>query len=210
MDTRKIPQEAIIRLGYYLRALNYLFRADKKVVSSRSIAAFLKTNPHQLRKDLSYFGQFGKKGVGYDVEQLIGSIRDILGINKTWYACIVGFGNLAKALSFYQGFNQQGIVIRVGFDVSAKKINKRFGPVQVYPLNKMKAVIKREGIKIGIITVPEEAAQDVADRLVASGIKAILNFAPFKLNLPHQVIVKDVELAGQLFYLTYNLKLLET
>jgi redox-sensing transcriptional repressor len=207
--TKKIPQEAITRLTYYLRTLFYFLEEKREVVSSQEIAEILKISPHQLRKDLSYFGQFGKKGIGYSCSKLIENIREILGLNTQWYACVVGFGNLGKALSFYKGFRDQGIFIKVAFEIDKKKINKDYPNLKVYSLDKMEKVLKRESVQLGIITVPKEAARDIALRLYNCGIRAILNFAPLKLYLPQDCVLKNVDLSCQFSYLTYNLKLLK-
>jgi redox-sensing transcriptional repressor len=206
---RKIPEEAIIRLSYYLRALLYFSEDKRGIVSSRQLADFLKISHHQLRKDLSYFGHFGKKGVGYSCAKLIDNIKEILGLDKAWFACVVGFGNLGRALSFYKGFKDQGIFIKAAFDINEKIINKNYPGLKVYSLAKMEGIIKKEKISIGIITVAKEAAKDTAERLYNSGIKAILNFAPVKIDLPKGVVLKDVDLSCQLSFLTYRLKLLE-
>jgi len=206
---RKIPEETIIRLSYYLRALTYFLEENKKVVSSRQLANFLKISHHQLRKDLSYFGHFGKQGVGYSCFELIDRIKGILGLNQQWNACVVGFGNLGRALSFYKGFRNQGICIKAAFDADKLKQNKNYEGIKVYGLEKMSAVIKKENIQIAIITVPKESAREIADNLYKCGIRAILNFAPVKLDLPQNVILKDVDFSCQLTYLTYKLKLSE-
>jgi redox-sensing transcriptional repressor len=206
---RKIPEETIIRLSYYLRALSYFIEANKNVVSSRQLADFLKISHHQLRKDLSYFGHFGKKGVGYSCPKLIGNIKEILGLDHEWNACVVGFGNLGRALSFYKGFRDQGICIKACFDIDKNKQNKTIKEIEIYPLKKMKSVIKKQNIRIAIITVPKEAAKEIAKLLYESGIRAILNFAPTKLDIPEDVVLKDVDFSCQLTYLTYRLKLLE-
>ncbi|HID42697.1 MAG TPA: redox-sensing transcriptional repressor Rex, partial [Archaeoglobaceae archaeon] len=197
---RRIPEETIIRLSYYLRVLIYLKEEERKeLVSSSEIAHILKMSPHQLRKDLSYFGHFGKKGVGYSVSKLIQNLKEILGLNKKWYACVIGFGNLGKALSFYKGFKDQGIFIKVAFDVNPKKI-KNYSGLKVYPIEKMEEIIKKEKIKIGIVTVPKDVAKEISNKLLKSGIKAIFNFAPIKLDLPKEIIFKNVDLSCQLAY----------
>lgn len=203
---KKIPEETIIRLSYYLRALSYFQEDKKEVVSSRQLADVLKISHHQLRKDLSYFGHFGKKGVGYSCSKLIESLKDILGLDKEWFACVVGFGNLGKALSFYRGFRDQGICIKAAFDIDRSMFGKTYSSVKVYPLSKMEEVVKKERISIGIITAAKEAARDIANRLCRCGTKAILNFAPIQLDVPSGVIVKDVDLSCQLSALTYCLK----
>jgi len=206
---RKIPEETIIRLSYYLRALIYFLEENKKVVSSRQLAEFLKISHHQLRKDLSYFGHFGKKGVGYSCYELIDRIKEILGLNQQWNVCVVGFGNLGRALSFYKGFRSQGLCIKAAFDVDKNKQNKNYGEIKVYSLEKMQNIIKKENIRIAVITVPKENAKEISNHLYQCGIRAILNFAPVKLALPQDVILKDVDFSCQLTYLTYRLKLSE-
>ncbi|MDD5194522.1 MAG: redox-sensing transcriptional repressor Rex [Candidatus Omnitrophica bacterium] len=206
---KKIPEETITRLSYYLRALLFFKEKDITIISSKRLADFLKISHHQLRKDLSYFGQFGRKGVGYSCVRLIESIREILGLNREWGACVVGFGNLGRALSFYKGFKDEGIAIKAAFDISENKVNKDYANLKVYPLEKMEKVIRKEKIQIGIIAVPKEAAEAAATRLAECGIKAIFNLAPVKLDIPKDVIVKDVDLSCQLTSLTYHLKLLE-
>ncbi|MCK9613905.1 MAG: redox-sensing transcriptional repressor Rex [Candidatus Omnitrophica bacterium] len=206
---KKIPEETIIRLSYYLRALIYFLEEKKKVVSSRQLADFLKISHHQLRKDLSYFGHFGKKGVGYSCLELIDRIKEILGLNQQWNVCVVGFGNLGRALSFYKGFRDQGICIKAAFDVDKNKQNKTYNGIKIYGLEKLQNIIKKENIRIAIITVPKENAKEISDNLYRCGIRAILNFAPVKLALPQDIILKDVDFSCQLTYLTYRLKLLE-
>lgn len=205
---KKIPEETILRLSYYLRALGYFQEEKRDEVSSKQLADFLKISHHQLRKDLSYFGHFGKKGVGYSCSKLISSIKEILGLNKEWSAAVVGFGNLGRALSFYNGFKDQGIFIKAAFDICKKEPIPARG-LKVYALNKMEEVIRRENIQIGIITVPKQAAQGIAARLCKCGIKAILNFAPVKLSPPKEVILKDIDLSCQLTFLTYRLTMLK-
>ncbi|MEI8349447.1 MAG: redox-sensing transcriptional repressor Rex [Candidatus Omnitrophota bacterium] len=203
---RKIPEETIVRLSYYVRALLYFQEDKKEIVSSKQLADVLKISHHQLRKDLSYFGHFGKKGVGYSCSKLIESLREILGLDKEWFACVVGFGNLGKALSFYKGFRDQGIHIKAAFDIDKAMFGKTYSSVKVYSLSKMEEVIRKEHINIGIITAAKEAARNIAIRLCRCGIKAILNFAPIQLDVPSEVIVKDVDLSCQLSSLTYRLK----
>jgi redox-sensing transcriptional repressor len=206
---KRVPPEAIIRLSYYLRALNYFLEEKKEFVSSKDLAEYLNSSAHQVRKDLSYFGNFGKKGIGYSSKILLGRLKSILGLDERWNVCIVGFGNLARALSLYKGFRAQGILIKVVFDVDPKKVGKRFGEIKVYHIKDMERVIRENNIKIGIVAVPQNVAQQTAERLYRCGVKAILNFAPVKLNIPSQVVIKDVDLSCQLAYLTCQLKRLE-
>ncbi len=203
---RKIPQEAIIRLSYYLRAFGYFLNEGKKFVSSQELADYLNLSAHQVRKDLSYFGNFGRQGIGYPAEVVRNKIRSILGLDRNWNVCIVGFGNLAKALSSYKGFKDQGIIIKIAFDIDRKKIGKRIGEVRVYHIREMEKIIKREKIEMAIIAVPEDSAQIVSEKLIKCGVKAILNFAPARLNVEDAIIVKNVDLSCQLAFLTYHLK----
>jgi redox-sensing transcriptional repressor len=189
--------------------LLYFQEEGKEVISSQDIAYALKISPHKVRKDLSYFGHFGRKGIGYSCNKLIGKIRGILGLDKKWYACLVGFGNLGRALSFYKGFKDQGIVIKLAFEIDKKKINKTYSYLKVYSVEKMENILRKEKIDIGIITVPKRVAEEIAQRLYKCGIRAILNFAPLNLDLPSDCILKDVDLSCNLSYLTYRLKLLD-
>lgn len=206
---KKIPQDAILRLPLYLRALKNFEEKNIKVVSSRQLADFLKINHHQLRKDLSYFGHFGKKGVGYSCSVLIDKIRSILGLDKIWFACVIGFGNLGKALSFYKGFREEGVYIKVAFDNDPKKINKEYSGIKVYSISLLEKIIKKENIHIAIITVPQEVANEIANRLSKCKIKAILNFAPVNLDIKAPILIQNVDFGSQLAYLTYHLKFLE-
>ncbi|MCM8831929.1 MAG: redox-sensing transcriptional repressor Rex [Candidatus Omnitrophica bacterium] len=207
---KKVPQDAIFRLSFYLRALKNFEEKNINVVSSKQLADFLKINHHQLRKDLSYFGHFGKKGVGYSCSILIDKIKKILGLDKVWSAAVIGFGNLGRALSFYKGFKEQGVYIKVAFDIDIKKINKEYGGIKVYSVDLLEKIIKKEDIQIAIITVPKEYAQEIAYRLSKCKIKAILNFAPINLVIPGKILIQNVDFGCQLAYLTYHLKLLES
>ncbi|MFA5100271.1 MAG: redox-sensing transcriptional repressor Rex [Candidatus Omnitrophota bacterium] len=206
MDKR-IPEETITRLSYYLRALAYFRDEHRSIVSSRQLAQYLKITPHQLRRDLSYFGHFGKQGVGYSCENLIDGIRKILGLDREHRACVVGFGNLGRALSSYRGFQDQGIIIKAVFENDKSKINKTHKALKVYDLDTMEKVIREENIRIGIIAVPKCSAENIAQRLYACGIRAILNLAPVKLNIDKECIIKEIDLSCQLAYLTYRLNL---
>ncbi|MCM8787777.1 MAG: redox-sensing transcriptional repressor Rex [Candidatus Omnitrophica bacterium] len=206
---KKVPHDAILRLSFYLRALKNFEEENIKVVSSKQLADFLKINHHQLRKDLSYFGHFGKKGVGYPCSALIDKIKTILGLDKTWSAAVIGFGNLGRALSFYKGFREQGVYIKVAFDVDEKKINKEYNGIKVYSIEQLEKIIKKEDIQIAIITVPKYAAEEIANRLSKCKIKAILNFAPINLVTSSQILIQNVDFGCQLAYLTYHLKFLK-
>ena len=158
-----------------------------------------------MRKDLAYFGEFGTRGVGYNVEELCGHIRRILGLNKKWPSVLVGAGKLGSALALYEGFNIRGFHIVGVFDVDPDPVGNRFGSIKVLPMEYLDEVIEKEQVQIGIITVPAVAAQDVGERLVEAGIKAILNFSPHVINLPVDIIVRHVDFSLHLEVLTFNL-----
>ncbi len=193
-----IPSPAVRRLCLYLRELEGFLQQDRQTVSSKQLGLALGLTDAQVRKDLAYFGQFGYPGVGYRVDELIARIRSILGTDRTWHALLVGAGNLGRALLSYRGFFKKGFQIVAAFDHDPQKIGARVGNppgLVVSPVEQVGEVIARHDIQIAILCVPVEAAQVLADRLVACGIKGILNFAPASLNLPEDVALISVDLA---------------
>ena len=170
------------------------------------MAQSLDINHHQIRKDLSYFGKFGERGVGYRAEELRDKIRRILGLDRPWNLCLCGLGNLGSALFAYRGFKQMGLNIIAVFDNEPKKIGKTLQGVRIYSPASIGSVVKKLNIDMAIMAVPSQAAQDIADRLVRCGVRAILNFAPVKLNVPPRVKLRNVDLATGLINLTYFLK----
>ncbi|HHV35486.1 MAG TPA: redox-sensing transcriptional repressor Rex [Syntrophomonadaceae bacterium] len=205
MKTTKIPEATIMRLAVYSRFLEHLRKHDTVTTSSGTIAEGAGVTPAQVRKDLAYFGEFGTRGVGYNVEELCGHIRRILGLNKKWPSVLVGAGKLGSALALYEGFNIRGFHIVGVFDVDPDPVGNRFGSIKVLPMEYLDEVIEKEQVQIGIITVPAVAAQDVGERLVEAGIKAILNFSPHVINLPVDIIVRHVDFSLHLEVLTFNL-----
>jgi redox-sensing transcriptional repressor len=203
---KKPSKDTISRLALYLRALQELSKdRNSDTISSQDLSGELNISPDQLRRDLWYFGQFGRRGVGYSVESLKNKLSRILGLNKSWNVCICGVGNLGSALLTYKGFKEQNLNIAAGFDVEANKVNKRKNGIDIYPLEDMKKVIKAKAVKIAIITTPYFAAQAVMEKLISCGIRAILNFAPIKLTAPAQVKLRNVDLSTELFNLTHFL-----
>ncbi|MFH1655235.1 MAG: redox-sensing transcriptional repressor Rex [Candidatus Omnitrophota bacterium] len=200
---KRIPDATIRRLNLYLRSLKELSKDnEEKSLSSKQLAEELNINPHQVRKDLSYFGQFGKRGIGYRAKDLIGSITDILGLNKKWNVCLCGLGNLGTALISYKGFKEEGLNVAAVFEKDSEKIGRKIGNIKIFSVESMKKVIREKNIEIGIITVPADEAQVTADRLIKAGIKAILNFAPVKLSAPKEKIkLRDVDLSIELINL---------
>jgi redox-sensing transcriptional repressor len=201
---KKIPEATISRLNLYLRLLKDLYRENQDTtISSRQLANELGINPHQVRKDLSYFGQFGRRGIGYKVKDLIKDITGILGLDKEWNICLCGLGNLGSALISYKGFKKEGLNVVAVFEKDPVKLKKKAGKVAIFPTEKIESIIKTKNIEIGIIAVPAEAAQEIADNLINAGIKAILNFAPVKLSVPKEKVkLRNVDLSIELINLT--------
>jgi redox-sensing transcriptional repressor len=199
----EIPRKAIYRLSIYLRCLSRLQGNGIRTVSSEALARGAGVKSTQLRKDLTYFGQFGTRGLGYDVGQLQQLIADLLGTNSLQPVVLVGVGNLGLALLSYQGFQPEGFEITAAFDLEAdKKRNKTsFQPVQ--GMDKLADFVHAHAVRMAILTVPAQVAQEVANQLVSAGITGILNFAPVVLQVPEDVIVNNVNLAIELENLSY-------
>lgn len=197
---KRIPEASINRLNLYLRTLKELARNGEGVtVSSKQLAEELGINSHQVRKDLSYFGRFGQRGIGYKAKDLINDINEILGLNKKWKICLCGLGNLGSALISYRGFRKEGLNVVAAFEKDRAKIGKKINGIEVFPVGKIKKVINEKNIEIGIIAVPAESAQSVANQLIAAGVKAILNFAPIKLPFSKEKVkIRNVDLSIEL------------
>jgi redox-sensing transcriptional repressor len=202
--SREIPEASVARLPVYLRALADLAQHSTHTVSSEALATATGVNSAKIRKDLSYLGSYGVRGVGYNVEYLIHNISRELGLTQDWTTVIVGAGNLGQALATYPGFSQRGFRVAALFDVDDDKIGHRIGDVEVVHLEEVERVIKEEEVSIGVIAVPGPAAQEVADRLVAAGITSILNFAPSVLQVPDHVSLRKVDLAIELQILSFH------
>ncbi len=205
MKTLKIPEATIIRLSVYSR---YLAQADRKgviTISSGEIAEGVGVSPAQVRKDLAYFGEFGTRGVGYNVKDLYRHLMKILGLGVDWPVVLVGAGNLGSAITMYRGFKERGFRIVGIFDNDAAKVGYKFNGIEIYPLDKLPEIVAATGAKIGIIAVPAGVAQEVANMLITAKIKAILNFAPQVLNIPEGIELRNVDLAVNLEILTFNL-----
>ncbi|MEQ8200723.1 MAG: redox-sensing transcriptional repressor Rex [Syntrophomonadaceae bacterium] len=205
MKAYKIPEATVIRLSIYSRQLSNLRKAGVETVSSEEIANSVGVSSAQVRKDLAYFGEFGTRGVGYRVNELLGNLTNILGLNKEWNLAIIGAGKLGSALALYEGFRQRGFSIRAILDVDVKRIGIDLAGVVVDPLDKLEALVQERDINIGIITVPAAEAQNITDRLVAAGVGAILNFSPQVLRVPPDVLLRNVDLAVNLKVLSFNL-----
>jgi len=205
----KIPVTAIRRLSLYARMLDEFENEGKDSVSSQELGKNANIPSTQVRKDLAYFGQFGKPGKGYLVKELKLELKEILGLSHVWKIALVGAGNLGKALFSYPGFRQQGFNITAVFDSDPSKIGKNWKGIEIRHSSGLSDVIKKDGVTIGIIAVPASGAQEVADEMCKAGIKAILNFAPKRLKLVPSCSQISVDLAIELENLSYYLSKLK-
>jgi len=205
----KIPEATIVRLSVYSRFLEQVDKKGIVTISSGEIAEGVGVSPAQVRKDLAYFGEFGTRGVGYNVKDLLRHTLKILGLNARWPAVVVGAGNLGSALVSYRGFRERGFDIVGVFDNDLTKIGKRLMELEVMATEKIEQIVKQHNVKIGILTVPASSAKDAANLLINAGVKAILNFAPIVLSVPADVEVRDIDLSTRLEILTFHLCLKE-
>jgi redox-sensing transcriptional repressor len=205
VKTLRVPEATVTRLSIYSRFLERLDRNGVTSVSSGEIADGVGVSPAQVRKDLAYFGEFGTRGVGYNVKDLMRYTLKILGLDRHWNLILVGAGNLGYALCTYRGFNDRGFSIVGVFDNDLTKIGKMINELEVLPMEKMQEVIREHNVMIGIIATPTGTAQEVADYMVKNGIQAILNFAPMPLNMPEYIEVRNVDLSVKMEILTFNL-----
>ncbi len=203
MTPRQIPEASIARLPIYLRALVDMAERGNHTVSSEGLATAAGVNSAKIRKDLSYLGSYGTRGVGYDVEYLIHQISRELGLTQDWAVCIVGAGNLGQALANYDGFAERGFRIAAVLDTDETKVGRSIGELEVSHLDDVERIVKEEEICIAILAVPGWAAQEVADRLVSAGISSILNFAPTVLQVPETVSLRKVDLSIELQILSF-------
>ena len=199
----EIPRKAIYRLSVYLRCLHRLKSNGIRTVSSEALAHAAGVKSTQLRKDLTYFGQFGTRGLGYDVGQLAQMITDLLGTNSLQPVILVGLGNLGLALLSYRGFEPEGFEITAAFDLDVNRKRDKKVSQPVYRMEQLPEFIRARAIKMAILTVPATAAQAVTNSLVQAGITGILNFAPIVLQVPEEVMVNNVNLAIELENLSY-------
>jgi len=207
MKVQKIPEASIMRLSVYSRYLERLDRKGIVTTSSGEIADGVGVSPAQVRKDLAYFGEFGTRGVGYNVKDLHRHILKILGLTGEWAVVLVGVGNLGTALCLYRGFFERGFKIVGAFDNDPAKIGHHLAGNKILPVEELGEVVRKEGAKIGIIAVPSDFAQETANILIKSGIKAILNFAPRAISVPEDVELRNIDLAVNLEILTFKLSI---
>jgi redox-sensing transcriptional repressor len=202
----QIPDVVIDRLPVYARALAALERNGREVVSSQELGAQLGVTPAQIRKDLSYFGRFGKQGRGYNVRRLLEELHQILGLDRQWSMVLVGVGQLGRAIMQYAGFGPQGFRIVAAFDADTRLVGQSIDEVSVRHVDDLSDVLAGMHIDIGIVATPAASAQKVIDALVACGIKAILNYAPIAVQVPPGVHVKDIDPVLALQSMTFYLK----
>ena len=200
-----ISQATIDRLPLYFRTLRLAAEEDLPIISSEELGRRLDITPEQIRKDLATFGQFGRKGIGYDVHDLKNNIENILGLQNNWRLAIVGVGHLGGALANYVNFASLGFSVVALLDINKKIIGSQVNGIKISAASQMNRVIESEAVDIGVITVPASEAQGVADKLIAAGIKGIWNFAPIKLCVPPEIPLVNEDLSVGLSALSYHM-----
>jgi redox-sensing transcriptional repressor len=201
--TRRIPASTIRRLSHYLRSLEDLEGSESETVSSEELAIRGQTTAAQVRKDLSHFGSFGKRGLGYKVEELRQRLRQILGVDRTWKVALVGAGRIGSALFEYPAFESRGYQCVMIVDSDPEKVGSRWSNLEIQGPDRFESLLRELGVELVILAVPARAAQEMAERAVKAGIKGILNFAPIRLKVPAHVPVEDVNLVMQLEALSF-------
>jgi redox-sensing transcriptional repressor len=204
-SVKRIADSTVRRLSAYLRFLENFEARGLATISSEELANRGGTTSAQVRKDLSFFGSFGKRGLGYSVPELAGRLREILGLAREWKVIIIGAGKIGAALAQYRGFRQRGFTILAAYDNNPDKIGKKLEGIPVRDIGMLERDIERDKPDIVVLTVPSEEAQQVVDRVVGAGVKAILNFAPTQLQAPADVTVKTVNMAMELEGLSFAL-----
>ncbi|MBN4064570.1 redox-sensing transcriptional repressor Rex [Dehalococcoides mccartyi] len=201
-----VPEVVIQRLPLYVRVLTQFSANGEEVISSEQLGTRLQMTPAQIRKDLSYFGRFGKQGRGYDIAMLENQLRSILGLDRTWNAAVIGMGRLGRAVVSYPGFAPEGFNIRAAFDANPEIVGMTISGLNVQSISNLSELVAELDIKIGIVTVPIDHAQEVIDALVEAGIKSILNYAPLSPQVPEGVIVRGIDPVLSLQSMTYYIR----
>jgi redox-sensing transcriptional repressor len=207
LKTDKIPEATIMRLSVYSRYLNYLEQSGVTTASSQNISDGMDGSSAQVRKDLAYFGEFGIRGVGYDVVNLNRNLKRILGLSHSWKVVIVGAGNLGAALSQYKGFLDRGFNVLAVFDQDMGKVGGFLNQIPIYPVFKLDEFVQQNQVDIGVVAVPASSAQETVDILVRSGIRGILNFAPKTVSVPGEIELRNVDLSVNMEVLSFYLGL---
>ncbi len=206
MNAEKIPDIIIGRLPIYLRALQRMSEKGMKTTSSQELGEHVGISAAQIRKDISQFGEFGKQGTGYSIPFLIDKLRDILKVNRMWDVVIVGAGDMGHALARYSGFANRGFRVCMIFDMDRSKIGQKIGDLTIEDSARLVECVRDAKIKIAMVTVPAASAQEITDKLVQAGVKAILNYAPTSVNVPSGVHVQHIDPASHLQRMTYYLE----
>jgi len=202
---RKVAESTVRRLSLYLRFLEEFEHDGVATVSSGALASRGGTTSAQVRKDLSFFGSFGKRGLGYPVPELARRLRQILGLERRWQVAVIGAGKIGGALVQYRGFQQRGFDIIAIFDADPGKVGRQWNGLKIHDVSELEHDLARTPVDIAVLVTPADVAQPLTDRLVRLGVKAILNFAPIQLTVPDEVAVKTVNLALELETLSYAL-----
>jgi redox-sensing transcriptional repressor len=202
---RKVSDSTVKRLSMYYRSLSQFEKKGAKIISSKDLAQIEKLTPAQVRKDLSFFGSFGTRGLGYPVKELKARIAKILGLDRSWNVALVGLGNVGSALVSYKEFQKQRFNIKLLFDNDQRKIDKNHKGIPVSDVRTMGRKLKENKIEMVILAVPAHAAQEVADQVVAAGVRSILNFAPIQIKAPDNVVLRSVNMAMELEHLSFCL-----
>jgi redox-sensing transcriptional repressor len=204
-SVKRIAESTVRRLSIYLRFLEEFEDRGLTTVSSEELARRGGTTSAQVRKDLSFFGSFGKRGLGYSVPELSTALREILGLGREWQVVIIGAGKIGAALAQYRGFRQRGFNILAVYDSNPEKIGRTLEGIEIRDIDRFEQDVQRDRPDIAVIAIPAEGAQEVLDRIVRTGIKAVLNFAPVQLHGPADVTVKAVNMAMELEGLSFAL-----
>jgi redox-sensing transcriptional repressor len=206
MEQSSTPDIVVGRLPLYLRALHHMAQEGRKVTSSQELGERLGISAAQIRKDLSQFGEFGKQGTGYDIEFLVGQLRQILKVDRVWDVVVVGAGDIGSAVARYQGFTDRGFRVTMVFDSDPAKVGAQVGPFTVQDSSRMIEAIQDEGVRVAMLAVPASQAQAVTDLLVKAGVCAILNYAPINLTVPEGVRVQYTDPVTHLQRMTYYIE----
>jgi redox-sensing transcriptional repressor len=206
MEQSSTPDIVVGRLPLYLRALHHMAQEGRKVTSSQELGERLGISAAQIRKDLSQFGEFGKQGTGYDIEFLVGQLRQILKVDRVWDVVVVGAGDIGSAVARYQGFTDRGFRVTMVFDSDPAKVGAQVGPFTVQDSSRMIEAIQAEGVRVAMLAVPASQAQAVTDLLVKAGVCAILNYAPINLTVPEGVRVQYTDPVTHLQRMTYYIE----
>lgn len=206
MEHIVVPPDVVIRrLPLYARSLRYLLEEGIESVSSQELGRRINVTAAQIRKDLSYFGEFGKQGFGYRVEKLLAHIEEILGLSREWPMVLVGVGHLGQAIARYEGFHKKGTRIVGIFDNDPAKLQEEIAGLPICPDKDIAQVVQEQGVRLAIVAVPAPRAQEVTDLLIAAGVRAILSYAPMVLQVPDHVYVRYIDPVTVLHSMTYYL-----